>query len=111
MNAKEPKWSVEEENTQRIISRANRLGYVITSIEADPTRVEISIIPSSLASYTPKLERDFRTDEWKVQTTAYGALNLDEIEKLTEGYGRAAAMVRELQSATPGYVVEYHATN
>ena len=111
MNAKEPKWSIEEENTQRIISRANRLGYIITHIKPESSRVEISIIPSQLAPYTPKLEQDFRTGQWRVQTTAYGALNLDEIEKLTEGYGRAAAMVRELQSAKPGYVVEYHATN
>ena len=108
MNIKEPKWSVEEENTQRIISRANRLGYIITSIKVEATRVEISIIPSQLAPYTPKLERDFRTGQWQVQTTAYGALNLDEIEKLTEGYGRAAAMVQELQSIKLGYVAEYH---
>ena len=43
MNTKEPEYSVEEENTERLIGRANRLGYTITSIEIEPGRVAISI--------------------------------------------------------------------
>ena len=110
MNTKKPECSVEEENTERLIGRANRLGYTITSIEIEPGRVAISIVPSPLFPYTPELDRDFETDQWRVQTTAYGALNLDNIEQVTEGYGRAAAMVRELEHATPGNVVNYHLT-
>ncbi|WP_251451717.1 hypothetical protein [Varibaculum prostatecancerukia] len=48
MNTKEPECSVEEENTERLIGRANRLGYTITSIEIEPGRVAISIVPSPL---------------------------------------------------------------
>ena len=110
MNTKEPKCSVEEENTERLIGRANRLGYTITSIEIEPGRVAIFIVPSPLFPYTPELDRDFETDQWRVQTTSYGALNLDNIEQVTEGYGRAAAMVRELEHATPRNVVNYHLT-
>ena len=110
MNTKEAECSVEEENTERLIGRANRLGYNITNIEIEPGRVSISIVPSPLFPYTPELDRDFETDQWRVQTIAYGALNLDDIEQVTEGYGRAAAMVRELEHATPRNVVNYHLT-
>ncbi|BDY02513.1 hypothetical protein CYJ20_007405 [Winkia neuii] len=63
MNTKEPEYSVEEENTERLIGRANRLGYTITSIEIEPGRVAISIVPSPLFPYTPELDRDFETDQ------------------------------------------------
>ena len=52
MNTKEAECSVEEENTERLIGRANRLGYTITSIEIEPGRVAISIVPSPLFPYT-----------------------------------------------------------
>ena len=55
MNTKEAECSVEEENTERLIGRANRLGYTITSIEIEPGRVAISIVPSPLFPYTPEL--------------------------------------------------------
>ncbi|SQC02021.1 Uncharacterised protein [Mobiluncus curtisii] len=38
MNTKEAECSVEEENTERLIGRANRLGYTVTSIEIEPGR-------------------------------------------------------------------------
>ena len=56
MNTKEAECSVEEENTERLIGRANRLGYTITSIEIEPGRVAISIVPSPLFPYTPELD-------------------------------------------------------
>lgn len=38
MNAKEPKWSVEEENTQRLISRAKRWATLSAVSHREKTR-------------------------------------------------------------------------
>jgi hypothetical protein len=104
-----PKISLEEENTQRLIGRANTLGYIIVLIDIEADNLSIEILPSSLAPYTPPLYRDRKTGEWTIQTTAYGSLNVDEIKKVAEGYGRAAAMVGELQHLTAGDLVNYSA--
>ena len=53
MNTKEAECSVEEENTERLIGRANRLGYTITSIEIQPGRVTISIVPFPVVPLHP----------------------------------------------------------
>lgn len=53
------------------------------------------------------MAQDWTTGEWTIQTTAYGALDLAEIEKVTDGYGRAVAMVSELEHLTAADVVNY----
>lgn len=101
-----PKTTVAEENTQRLIARANRLGYIIVMIDTTE-KLAIEIRPSTLDLYTPPVAQDWTTGEWTIQTTAYGALDLAEIEKVTDGYGRAVAMVSELEHLTAADVVNY----
>lgn len=47
-----PKTTVAEENTQRLIARANRLGYIIVMIDTTE-KLAIEIRPSTL-SLTPR---------------------------------------------------------
>lgn len=104
-----PKMTIAEENTQRLIARANRLGYIIVTIDTTE-KLAIEIRPSTLEPYTPPLSQDWKTGEWTIQTTAYGALDLSEIEKVTDGYGRAAAMVSELEHLTARDLANYSIT-
>lgn len=108
---REPKISLEEENTQRVIGRANRLGYIIVSIGIEGDDARVQVMPSPLAPYTPQLTCDTTTGEWAIQTTAYGALDASEIQKIAEGYQRAAAMVSELRYLDAYNVVTYHVTD
>lgn len=85
----QPKMSIEEENTQRVIGRAVRLGYIIVSIRINGDDARVRVMPSPLAPYTPELTCDAVTGEWVIQTTAYGALNAGEIQKIAGGYQRA----------------------
>ncbi|KMY23641.1 hypothetical protein ACU19_02990 [Actinobaculum suis] len=94
-----PKMSLEEENTARLISRANRLGYMVETIDPDRTYRPITIRPASLEDYTPELYFNDKTG-WTCQTMAYGAKTIDEIQLIAEGYARAVAMIRELDTAT-----------
>ena len=107
----QPKMSIEQENTQRFISRANRLGYIIVEIETDSKNLWVTIIPADDNSYTPILYRHWDSKEWKIETTAYGTLGIEQIEKVTEGYQRAIAMVHELNHLSAGGVVNYKVTN
>lgn len=64
--------------------------YVSISVTADPEK-----------KYMPDIEyRDgyltSEKPEFRVQTTAYGALNLDEIEQVMEGYKQAVEVVKIL---------------
>lgn len=92
-----------EENTQRLIARATKLGYEITRI-ADG---EITIRSAGTHRYTADIQHT--GGAWKIQTTAWGALDLNAIEEVTDAYQRAAAMVRALEADKPGSLAGYHA--
>lgn len=104
-----PKMSIEEENTKRLTGRAQRLGYTILRIDTTEPNPRIQIRPSSLEAYTPELYQDWQTGAWAIQTTSYGTLNVEETQKVTEGYGRAVAMVNELQHLRSDELVSYSA--
>lgn len=61
-----PKMSVVEENTQRLIEQANRLGYTVVTIDTTGN-LAIEVRPSSHESYTPALYQDWTSGEWTVQ--------------------------------------------
>lgn len=42
----QPKMSIEEENTQRVIGRAVRLGYIIVSIRINGDDARVQVMPS-----------------------------------------------------------------
>ena len=107
----QPKMSIEEENTQRVIGRAVRLGYIIVSIRINGDDARVQVIPSPRAPYTPELTCDAVTGEWVIQTTAYGALNAGEIQKIAGGYQRAVAMVSEPRYLDANNVIDYHVTD
>ena len=89
------KMSIEEETTQRLVENANRLAYTIVTIDSTDD-LAIEIRPAARMPYTPPLYRDWQTGQWTIQTTSYGSLDPEEIEKVTDSYRRAIAMVSEL---------------
>lgn len=99
--------SFQQENTARIISRAARLGYTITKITTTKNGVNFEINPSSPNNYTPKIKKE--SGEWKIQTADHGSVNIDQIQEITEGYQRAAAIISELETLTANHLLEYAA--
>ncbi len=107
MNTNEPK-SIEQENTDRIIARAASLGYEIRHITPDGRFRKIAVEPLSMDGYTPWIDGDF--GEFNVNPVSHsGGFTIDELEKVAEGYQRAAALIRELEATSIDNLVEYHA--
>ncbi|WP_434699440.1 hypothetical protein [Trueperella pyogenes] len=100
------KMSIEEETTQRLVENANRLAYTIVTIDTTDD-LAIEIRPAACMPYTPPLYRDWQTGQWTIQTTSYGSLDPEEIEKVTDGYRRAIAMVSELAPLNARDLVNY----
>lgn len=98
--------SFQQENTDRIINRAARLGYTITKITTK-NEVRFEINPSNSDSYTPQIKQE--NGEWKIRTADHGSVNADQIQEIAEGYQRAATMISELETLTAGHLVEYAA--
>lgn len=103
------KMSIEEETTQRLVENANRLGYIIVIIDTT-NDLAIEIRPAALMPYTPPLYRDWETGQWTIQTTSYGCLDPEEIEKVTDGYRRAIDMVSELAPLNARDLANYSIT-
>ena len=90
-------------NHPHLVESGNRLG--------DTTdHLAIEIRPAALMPYTPPLYRDWQTGQWTIQTTSYGSLAPEEIEKVTDGYRRAIAMVSELAPLNARDLVNYSIT-
>lgn len=108
----QPQMSIEEDTTQHLVEDANRLGYTIVTIDTTDTtnRFAIEIRPAARMPYTPPLYRDWQTGQWTIQTTSYGSLDLEEIEKVTDGYRRAIAMVSELAPLNARDLANYSIT-
>lgn len=97
-----------EENTARLVARGKKLGYDIYRIAYTFDRMEISIANDRTWDYTPEIYFE-RGTGWVIQTTAYGMMSIEEIEKVTDGYQRAIAMVKELNSYNNGDLEELNA--
>lgn len=108
MNA-QTKMSIEEDTTQYLVEEANRLGYIIVTIDTTDD-LAIEIRPAARLPYTPPLYRDWQTGQWTIQTTSYGSLDPEEIEKVTDGYRRAVAMVSELAPLNARDLANYSIT-
>lgn len=83
-------------NIEELTNKAEELGYVIDYREG-----EIKYItPRDRGSYTPeiyggrKMFGEYRPFE--IQTTAYGTLSSEEIDKVIAGYRAAQKMVKVL---------------
>lgn len=93
------------EDTARLIGRAKRLGYTITVI--NPEREYLEIVPTERDTFTVPVRYDHVNNEWAADTVSVGVCYLDDIEKITDAYGAAAAMVRELND-NPARGLERH---
>ena len=83
------------------------MGYRIVVSDADymPGEYDISAYPVDMDSYFPSIyigsHYGLKTQEVKIQTTSYGALEISEIDKLMACLEAAQAVAHEIERAFP----------
>ena len=83
------------------------MGYRIVVSEADymPGGYDISAYPVDMDSYFPSIyigsHYGLKTQEVKIQTTSYGALEISKIDKLMACLEAAQAVAHEIERAFP----------
>lgn len=83
------------------------MGYRIIVSDADymPGGYDISAYPADMGSYFPSIyigsHYGLKTQEVKIQTTSYGALEISEIDKLMSCLMAAQAVAHEIEKAFP----------
>ena len=84
---------ISQENTDRLIARAAKLGYIIEEVNLAKDYRPITCRPNPEIPYLPEVHYTAHGG-WTVSTTSYGNKGVDEVELIAEGYQRAAALIR-----------------
>lgn len=102
--------------TKDLREKANSLGYEVLGVTHASYGSRLSIVPVDRQGYTPELyhyDEDFSFGKeeffphWRVQTTSYGALKVDETKKVMVQIQNAIEMAEFLNSIDIGQLEAY----